>query len=345
MTKILFIDDGIEFDSEILRKKPLGGAEVAFVSLVEELANLGYEVVVRNNCTKEGLIKNVLWKKLNAQIYEEKFDVVVINRGDKFLNFRRDCKKRIFWIHNPASYLLKYRYLSKLFLNKAKIVFSSQYHKRTYPWWAPSKERIVIPYGVDNSLFINKKKRSCPRPHAIFTSNAMRGLEWLLELWVTKIHPNVKDGKLHLYTGSSTYGKYGQKHLKTINRIIKKAESFKNKGVILNSPVTRSKLFQKIKNSRVFLYQGSDDETFCMSAAESQVLKTPGIVKNYGSLSERIIHNKTGYICNNDKEFCLNTIKLLNDNNLWMKMHKNLLITNNHHTWSEVAKKWTKIID
>ena len=59
MTKILFIDDGIEFDSEILRKKPLGGAEVAFVSLVEELANLGYEVVVRNNCTKEGLIKTI----------------------------------------------------------------------------------------------------------------------------------------------------------------------------------------------------------------------------------------------------------------------------------------------
>ena len=35
MTKILFIDNGIEFDSKTLREKPYGGAEVAFVSLVE----------------------------------------------------------------------------------------------------------------------------------------------------------------------------------------------------------------------------------------------------------------------------------------------------------------------
>ena len=37
MTKILFIDNGIEFDSKTLREKPYGGAEVAFVSLVENL--------------------------------------------------------------------------------------------------------------------------------------------------------------------------------------------------------------------------------------------------------------------------------------------------------------------
>ena len=57
MTKILFVDNGINFDSTIFREKPLGGAEVAFVSLVEELANLKYEVVVYNDCLNPGLIK------------------------------------------------------------------------------------------------------------------------------------------------------------------------------------------------------------------------------------------------------------------------------------------------
>ena len=120
MTKLLFVDNGIEFDSTLVREKPFGGAEVAFVSLVEELAKLNFEVKIFNNCVNQGLINSVNWKKLDASIEEEKFDVLIVNRGDKFLNFRKECQRRVFWIHNPASYLLKFRYLSKLFMNNFK---------------------------------------------------------------------------------------------------------------------------------------------------------------------------------------------------------------------------------
>ena len=57
MSKILFIDNGIEFDSVLFRQRALGGAEVAFVSLVEELAKLNLEVVVYNNCKNQGSYK------------------------------------------------------------------------------------------------------------------------------------------------------------------------------------------------------------------------------------------------------------------------------------------------
>jgi len=172
MTKLLFIDDGIEFDSILLKKKPYGGAEVAFVSLVEALAKLNYEVFVYNNCLHEGKVNGVKWNKLDSRIFDEKFDVLIVNRGDKFLDFKKGCRKRIFWIHNPAKYLLKYRYLSKLFLNKFKIVFSSKYHYSTYPNWAPALEKIIIPYGVKKELF--KKKTKAPKPIAnfYFKSNA-----------------------------------------------------------------------------------------------------------------------------------------------------------------------------
>ena len=50
MTKLLFVDDGISFDSYSIRDKPFGGAEIAFVSLVECLSKNGFKVVVYNNC-------------------------------------------------------------------------------------------------------------------------------------------------------------------------------------------------------------------------------------------------------------------------------------------------------
>ena len=74
MTKILFIDNGIEFDGDTVRKKPVGGAENAFVSLVEELAKLDLDVKVYNNTKNTGNINGVSWNKLSAKIYNESFD-------------------------------------------------------------------------------------------------------------------------------------------------------------------------------------------------------------------------------------------------------------------------------
>ena len=344
MTKILFIDNGIEFDSKTLREKPYGGAEVAFVSLVENLAKLGLKVIVYNNCLNKGKINGVEWKKLDNTLFTEDFDVLVVNRGDKYLDFRKECKKRIFWIHNPAKYILKYRYLSKLFLNDTKIIFSSNYHLKTYPWWAPSKARIVIPYGLDDYLFKDSKKTKPLEKSAIFTSNPMRGLEWLLDQWEKKIFPNSKGAKLNIFSGFETYGGFGRKHSEQINRILSKAESLKKKGVVINKPIERKTLFKKIKSSRVFIYKGSDDETFCMAVAESQVLGIPAVVGDYGCLKERVVNNKTGFVCQNNEEFCLNTIKILNDDKLWEKMNKQLRKKKNYFKWSEIAKKWLKII-
>ncbi len=345
MHKVLFIDDGIEFDSKLVRQKAFGGAEIAFVSLVEALAKINFKVTVYNNCKHNGLINRVLWKKLNNDINNEDFDTLVVNRGDKYLNFRPECKKRFFWIHNPANYLLKFRYLSKLLLNKFTIIFSSQYHHDTYPNWAPAK-KIIIPYGLDELFFKKEKiKRSALKPIAIFTSNPLRKLDWLLNLWENRIFPNVPSAKLYIFSGHSTYGKFGEKHSLKINRILLKAKKLKKKGVILNKPIKRSMLFSKITKSRLFLYGSSIDETFCMSAAESQILCTPGVVMNSGCLGERIINQKTGYVCDNEEEFIQRTIELLVDNKQWIKMHTHLLKNNHHYSWKEIAQKWKKILE
>ncbi len=347
MKKILIVDDGIEFDSILVRKKPFGGAEIAFVSLIEALAKLKkFKITVFNNCLNTGEINNVFWKKLDKNIYQEDFDILIVNRGDKFLNFKPSCKKRLFWIHNPAKYLLKYRYLSKLILNKFIIIFSSEYHLNTYPSWAPAKDRIIIPYGVENYFFSKKKNiRSIPKPNAIFTSNPLRGLDWLLEVWEKKIFPLVDGAKLNLYSGTSNYGSFGEKHFFKVKKILERAKELKKKGVSVHKPINRKQLFKKIKESRIFLYAGSDEETFCMSAAESQMLLTPGVVKNFGCMHDRIINGKTGYVCDTDEDFCKKSIKLLCDDKLWKQMHSNLSNYNHHFSWEEIAKKWEKVID
>ena len=41
-------------------------------------------------------LNGVEWKKLDSRIFEEKFDVLIVNRGDKFLDFKKNVKKEFF---------------------------------------------------------------------------------------------------------------------------------------------------------------------------------------------------------------------------------------------------------
>ena len=84
---------------------------------------------------------------------------------------------------------------------------------------------------------------------------------------------------------------------------------------------------------------------FCMAVAEAQALGIPSVVCDYGSMRERVLDKKTGFVCKSDEEFNTKAIKLLNDDKIWMRMHKNLLINDNHLRWSDIAKKWKKIIN
>ena len=345
MTKLLFVDDGISFDSYSIREKSYGGAETAFVSLVECLSKNGFKVVVYNNCKYKGLMNGVEWKKLDNSINDEVCDTLIVNRGDKFLNIKKECKNRIFWIHNPAKYLIKYRYLSKIFLNNFKIVFSGKYHASTYPFWAPAIERVIIPYGIEDTLFSYKTTRSPPMRKVIFTSNPMRGLSWLLDMWEKNIYKNSNGAILEIFSGFETYGKFGKKHSRQISNILKKAKSLENLNVVVKKPLPRQKLLKELKKSRLFLYKGTLDETYCMALAEAQMVGLPSVVMNYGCMNERIINNKTGYVCENDKIFCDKTIKLLNDDILWKDMHKNALKKKNYLTWNEVVNKWKKILN
>ena len=49
-----------------------------------------------------------------------------------------------------------------------------------------------------------------------------------------------------------------------------------------------------------------------MAVAEAQTLGIPSVVMDFGCMNERVINNKTGFVCQNELEFCEKTISLLN---------------------------------
>ena len=203
MARVILADDGIVFDGRTPEQGPLGGAESSVIQLVETLAARGHDVSVYNKCAAPLDYRGVKWRPL-AEGVPDSADLYIANRGDKLLTLCPNAKKTVFWTHNPCRYMLKVRYLWPFWKRRPVIVFIGAYHATTLPDWVPEGGRKTIPYGLPDLFCEATPADQVPGPRAIFTSNPLRGLDWLLDVWCQQIEPAVPGAELHIFSGAQT---------------------------------------------------------------------------------------------------------------------------------------------
>ena len=342
MAHIVMTDDGIVFDGQSLESGPLGGAETSFIEMANQLAARGHRVQAFTQCAAPLVHRGVEWQPLASGVPEQA-DLYIANRSHKLLRLVPKAHSRIFWIHNPAGYLLKWRYQWKLAVTRPVIVFSGASHAGTYPQWAMAGGRKIVPYGVTDS-FCHAVRREPPAPKAVFTSNPLRSLDWILDLWQAEIYPKVPLAQLHIFAGSATYGSVGQSKADKMGPILARAASLADAGVILRGPVPKAQLVQELADARVLLYRGDMGETFCSAVAEAQSMGVPTVVQNIACMSERVRHGQTGFVVQDQAEFAKSAIDLLIDDGLWTAQHQAALDLQRSWGWDQAAAEFERLI-
>ena len=341
--RVVFADDGIRFDGRTLDNEPLGGVESSVTFLVRELAKRGHQVSAHNRCEQAMSCDGVEWIRLSDGLPDEA-DLYIANRADQLIGQIPKARKNIFWIHNPASYLLKWRYLSKLWRHRPTVVFIGDVHATTLPNWVPDGGRKVIPYGIPDMFRTAATASSPPAPRAVFTSNPLRSLDWLLELWVTSIQPQIPEAELHIFSGPATYGDIGQAKAAQMEKIFNQARGLTNKGVVMRGPVPKIQLIEELRQARVMLYRGDENETFCLAVGEAQAMGVPGIVQPIGSVVERVIDGETGFVKTTDSAFADAAVKVLSDDELWQRQHAKALEKQRAWGWPEAAQAFEELV-
>jgi len=334
-------DDGIAFDGRSAEAGPLGGAETAFVALAEALAARGHSVLARSRCSVALTHNGVSWAPLGEGV-PQSCDLYIGNRGHRVMGLVARPRRRLFWLHNPARYLGKPRMLWRLVRYRPRLVVSGAYHARTVPDWVPRDGVAIIPYGMTEG-FRHATERAPPPPQAIFTSNPLRGLDWLLDLWAARIAPVVPGAELHIYAGPAVYGLGGER-ARRMEQVLARADALHDKGVRRHDPVGRPKLADVLGEARVMLYRGDPGETFCLSLAEAQAMGVPAVVQSSGCVAERVIDGKTGRVAATDDQFAEAAIALLRDDALWRRWHQGALATQRGLSWDEVAARFEALI-
>lgn len=344
MARILLADDGIVFDGRTPEQKPLGGVESSVVNLMQELAKRGHEVFVRNKCVAPLVHKGVSWQPIEDGAWPDNIDLYIANRGDKLIERLPSAKRTVYWSHNPARYMMKWRYLSKFWRVKPAIIFIGDYHATTYPAWAPGGDRVVIPYGMSDEFCNAKPQLEMPAPRAIFTSNPLRSLDWLLDLWGNRIEPHVPGAELHLFTGAATYGSVGDKKADAMAQVIEQAKQLSEQGVVVRGPVSKSVLIDEFTKARCMLYRGDINETFCLAVGEAQASGVPTIVRDLGSVVERVKDGQTGCVAKSDTEFVEHAIELLSNEQVWRTQHLASLDLQGSWRWPDAAAEFENLI-
>src|SRR3984893_12238005 len=309
MASVVMADDGIAFDGLMAETAPLGGAETAFVALAEALAARGHRVEARSRCRAAIVHKGVRWAPLSRDL-PGACDLYIGNRCHRVIGLVRRAKRRLFWLHNPASYLKKPRHLWRLAWYRPTLVVTGAYHAATIPRWLPCGGREIIPYGVLDR-FRAAPPRDPPPPTAIFTSNPLRGLDWLLDLWIAHIRPAVPTAELHIYAGGAVYGLAGTPRAQQMEEILARAAGL-----------------------------GDPGETFCLALAEAQAMGVPAVVRPLGSTQERVIDGVTGRVAEDDEGFAAAAVRLLRDDGLWRRWHRAALARQRGMSWDAVGARF-----
>jgi glycosyltransferase involved in cell wall biosynthesis len=339
MAEVVMADDGIAFDGATAERGPLGGAETAFAALAEALAGRGHKVAVRNRCPAALCHNGVHWAPLSDGV-PPACDLYIGSRGHRVIGLVREARQRLFWLHNPAGYLKKPRNLWRLARYRPILITIGAYHATTVPDWLPCGGRETIPYGVLDR-FRAAAPRETPPPRAIFTSNPLRGLDWLLDLWVARIAPAVPQAELHIYAGERVYG---STRAPRMDEVLARAGSLSAHRVHCFAPVGRAQLATALSGARVMLYRGDPGETFCLALAEAQAMGVPAIVQPLGSAPERIINGATGRVAEDDDAFATAAIAALCDDVLWRQWHLAALETQGGSSWDAVAGRFEALM-
>ena len=168
-----------QWNPELFKTKGFGGSEEAVIYLTRELAKLGWDITVYNNCGHKPLVDGGVTYRPSWDFNPgDKQDIVILWRVVKPLDWDINAEKILVDLHDAAS--------EKAFTDRNRLarvtgVFvKSQFHRSLYPN-VPDRKIAVIPNGLDFSLLRSDEPKD---PYLLInTSSADRSLDVLPKLF------------------------------------------------------------------------------------------------------------------------------------------------------------------
>ncbi|MEO5372990.1 MAG: glycosyltransferase [Alphaproteobacteria bacterium] len=339
--RITLIDDSIPFDGYTPVAYPLGGAEKAFASLAAALAGRGHEVTVINRCRMPTVIDGVRWETWTGRPKRDP-EVVIAFRKVALLDTLRHTGRRILWLTSSGRALDRPAEREILETHRPALVFLGQTHRTTWsrPAWSGGPKVAVIPPGVREAYLGETPNEPATPPRAIVTTHPSHGLDWLLDLWTRRIHAEVPEAELHIYSAVLSKGLAGAEVPEAVRPVLRRVVAGRAQGVVVQAPGNDFDMAEAYRKARVHLYPGHPDDMGFWTLAESQAAGLPAVARTLGAAADRIVDGRTGYLVP-DAEALANIAQMvLTSDRVFRSLSDEARSTQRSRTWDAVAAEF-----
>lgn len=326
------------------------GSEIALWNLSKHFLKK-YRVIVFGDVIYHEITKNGI-EYLNSDKFEEfqnnnSIEIFIISRYIfPLLELNIRAKKIFLWIHDilPMTYYKNTslfnngKPLIKNLINKIDgIITLSNWHKNLIKdFYEIDDDKIfIIGNAIDPTKFKEKIKKQ--KNKFIWTSHGYRGIELLIE-YFPEIRKRIPDAELYIYRDRTAFSD------EVFNEILK-YDYIHYCGKIEND-----ELIKEFQSSDIWFYPTHFEESYCISALEAQMAKCVCISTNLAALPETI--GDRGILITEPlfsieyKEKAINEIvKILNDNELKIKIQEKGYNWAIKQTWQKRANEWYKLFN
>lgn len=372
--RIVIVDTlGLCYDGETLSKQGLGGSESAVILISRELAKLGFDVTVFNNCidsiSKPGVYNGVVYiDHSQSETYADTPDIFISSRSvapfwanHKYAKLAYSAKKRILWMHDTflegdrdLEAMLVGGYIDQVFtlsdFHTNYVTNCDHGNKRNYEvlkhrFWQTRNGAVKHIGEVD----VNKKDPD----QYVYNASVTKGLIPLLQNIWPEVKKQLPNAKLTVIGGYYRFRENAEpdEQEKTLKNLMQQNHS----DVTFTGVIPQNEIAKILANASYMLYPTAFPETFGISSLESLLYKTPIITSRFGALEETAIDlacYKIDYSATNNalfknineseqtKKYVQTVVNAANNPYLHQQKQYYCEVVNDIHGWDSVALQW-----
>lgn len=346
---LCFIDDSIPFDGHTPGQWAMDGMQRAIASLAPALARRGHDVTVVCRTTMDRWIEGVRWVPHDS-VLKTSYDLVVACRKpslfERFAETLQAKRRLLWWTADPTS--LTNQALAaglrewNVDLMLVGAVQRQRYHgMQTAFVVAPGVERVFLPQSQDP--LADKIVDPVGGPVAIVTGHPDHGLETLIELWKTRIRPEVPTAQLHIYSSllskpEAVGAPVPDAYTALYDTILAAAQS----GVHVRTPKDQAGMARVYQTARVHLHVGHGQEFACWTIAESQACGLPVVGTMTGGLPDRVVNGQTGYLVPDDAALANVAIQVLGNDAVHDHLSQAAADVTRRRSWDTAASEFER---
>ncbi len=351
--RYVFIDDSaLNYDGYTPMRRALGGAEKALIGLCSALFERGHEVHVINRTSYAHMADGAYWVPMGDPLAPKSTDVLIALRKPALLGSLRSATHRLLLVVGDPAYLAAPANEPLWESFGASLLFIGQNQKRAYKgkvrhslitpgvraayflkpttpvqgpqveshpeYYDPPEETATVLKEADEAVEAAanvqpEEPPPPPPPHAVVTTHPLQGLDWLVDVWTQKIHPQMPAARLAVYSAVLSKGLKGEEIPVAILPVLQKVQAAAGANVVVVVPRNDDGMADVYRESRVHLYPGDKQDFACWTLAESQATGLPAVARALGGVDERIDNGESGYIVPDAEAFANVTLQILRD--------------------------------